>query len=94
MATDLAVSTLDDLVRDMGEIALHRIRGRPPLGTATEADLIEFNRRGTPQSELIDGVLVEKAKSYIESILAMVLGTYLRQFFVPKNLGHVYGPTE
>jgi Uma2 family endonuclease len=41
--------------------------------------------------ELVEGVLVEKAMGYLESILAMALARHLANFVVPQNLGHVSG---
>jgi Uma2 family endonuclease len=41
--------------------------------------------------ELIEGVLVEKAAGYEESILAVYIGRMLGNFVRPRNLGHVSG---
>ena len=49
-----------ELVWNLGEIPLERIRVQPPLGTATEDDLIEFNACKEGLCELVDGCLVYK----------------------------------
>ncbi len=56
--------TLDDLVERLGGIPLSRILVEPAPGTATEADVLEAERRYDRLYELVDGVLVEKAMGY------------------------------
>lgn len=51
--------TVADLLHALGDIAPERVRTVPPMGTATEADLL---RAGKPICELIDGTLVEKER--------------------------------
>ncbi|MFV1968149.1 MAG: Uma2 family endonuclease [Pirellulaceae bacterium] len=87
-----APQTLADLLRELGEIPLERIRLYPPPGTATEQSVLEVEAQGRRLCELVDGVLVEKAMGYVESIIAGAILAALRQFVVPKNLGHVSGP--
>lgn len=79
--------TLADLVDRLGGIPLHRIQLVPAPGTAVEADVVR--RR---MCELIDGVIVEKAMSYFESRLAMVLVWYLETYLQANKLGYVVGP--
>src|SRR5215468_1891250 len=70
----VAADNLAELVEQLGDIPLERIRMRPPPGTATEADVLaalEAPRKRI--CELIDGVLVEKPMGYTESILASYL---------------------
>ncbi len=62
--------TLDELVERLGGIPLSRILAHPAPGMATEADLLEAERRYDRIYELVDGVLVEKAMGIRESILA------------------------
>ena len=62
--------TLDDLVERLGGIPLSRILVDPAPGTATEADVLEAERRYNRLYELVDGVLVEKAMGFSESLLA------------------------
>lgn len=85
------VETLADLLDQLGGISPQRVRIRPPLGTATVDDLIEISRREGRLFELVDGVLVEKAMGYRESVLALALGEFLRRFVIPANLGIVSG---
>ena len=82
---------LDDLMDRLGHVPLNRIRLRPPLGTATERDVLDITMRENRMCELVDGVLVEKAMGYGESILAMFIARMLGNFVVPQNLGHVTG---
>jgi Uma2 family endonuclease len=86
-----AIRTLADLLDRLGRVPLERIRFHPPPGTATERDVLEIAAREDRLCELVDGVLVEKPMGYGESILALFLGHMLRNFVVPRNLGHVTG---
>jgi hypothetical protein len=52
-----AESTLADLLEQLGNIPPDRILVKPPLGTATEKDVLEVERRKGLAPELIDGVL-------------------------------------
>lgn len=96
MATDILTPTNDrtvaDLVAELGDIPLERIRLHPPIGTATEEDLIQNNdveRR--VRCELIDGTLVEKAQmSYLEDSLTTVLATFLHTFLWKHKLGKAF----
>jgi Uma2 family endonuclease len=94
MATATLVSepaeTLADLVKQLGDIPLERIRLKPPPGTATEDDLIAALE--APQKricELIDGVLVEKAVSTREALLAGIIIQLMWNFVEPRHLGIV-----
>ena len=83
----------DSLVERLGDIPLNRIRLHPALGTATEDDVIialEAPRKRI--CELIDGVLVEKARGYRESVLAGVFIELLNAWVRPRNLGLVSTP--
>jgi Uma2 family endonuclease len=86
-----AIETLADLLEGLGQVPLDRIRFHPAPGTATERDVIEIEARENRLCELIDGVLVEKAMGFVESILAGAILAALREFVVPRNLGHVTG---
>lgn len=88
-----ADDSLADLVQRLGGIPLDRIRLRPPPGTATEADVIAAMEAPRKRlCELIDGVLVEKAMGYTESVLATYLIVQLDAFVRPRNLGLVTAP--
>src|SRR5438477_464174 len=87
-----AVQTLADLLDRLGGISADRVMAHPPPGTATEADvltLLEAPRKRI--CELIDGVLVEKAMGYRESILGGMILEKVNGFVRPRNLGLVSG---
>ena len=87
-----AIETLADLLEQLGGIAPTRVRFRPALGTATEKDVLAI--RNSPERrlcELVDGVLVEKAMGFRESLLACALIEILRGFVRQRNLGLVTG---
>jgi len=82
-----------ELLDRLGHVPPERIRLQPPPGTATEADVLtalEAPRKRL--CELIDGVLVEKAMGYSESVLASLLIELLNAFVRPRNLGLVTAP--
>lgn len=83
--------TLADLVQRLGDVPLNRIRIPPAPGLATEEHLLEIHRREKRLCELVEGVLVEKAMGYSESILAVALAGWLRAFVIPRRLGLVSG---
>lgn len=85
------IHTLADLLERLGGIAPARVRYHPAPGTATEADVIAARGREGRNCELIDGVLVEKAMGYPESLLAVALAGLLREFVRPRNLGLISG---
>ena len=78
---------LEDLVEQLGNIPLSRVRLDPPPGLATEADVLEAERKHNRLCELVDGVLVEKGIGYRESLLAAALIEFLRRFVKPRKLG-------
>ena len=78
VATAAKLDNLQDLVERLGNIPLSRVRLIPPLGLATEADVIEAERDQNRLCELVDGVLVEKGMGYGESLLAGALIEILR----------------
>jgi len=83
--------TLADFVASLGGIPLDRIRVSPPLGTATEKDVLEVERQTGCPCELIDGTLVEKTMGYYESFLAMKIGFLIQSFLTTHDLGIVLG---
>src|SRR5437868_4908364 len=83
--------TMADLLHDLGDIPPERVRLWPLPGTATEADILERERAEGSLFELVDGVLVEKAMGYRESILAGYILRLLHEFIQPRNLGFVSG---
>ena len=84
--------TMADLLASLGHIPLQRIRMRPPPGTATEEDVLKAEGHTGRICELIDGVLVEKAMGYLESLLAGAIVEALRKFVRQRNLGIVLTP--
>src|SRR4051812_2533333 len=87
----LDVETVADMIEQLGGIPPSRIRMRPLPGTATEQDVIDINAHEGRLFELIDGVLVEKAMGFRESLLAVVIAARLNEFVLPRNLGLVTG---
>jgi len=85
-----AVDTFADLLHNLGDIPPHRVLWRP--FPATEEDVVRL-ADGDPKRlcELIDGILVEKAMGFRESLFAMILGTYVVEFVRPRRLGVVAG---
>jgi Uma2 family endonuclease len=90
-ATPAAPETVAELLERLGDIPPSRIHIKPPLGTATEQDVVEAEARTGRLCELVDGVLVEKAMGYYESMLAVLLGHFLRQHLDANDLGIVLG---
>ena len=86
------VTTVRDLLRRLGNIPPERVRLHPTPGTATEKDVIEVLDRENRPCELVDGTLVEKGMGYQESRIAMLIGTFLNVFVLPRKLGLVTGP--
>ncbi len=85
------METVADLIDRLGGIPAERIRLNPPLGTATEHDLIRLLDGADKRIyELIDGVLVEKAMGTREGLFAAymcrVIGNHAEEF----DLGLVF----
>jgi Uma2 family endonuclease len=83
--------TLADVLRQLGGISPRRIRFRPAPGTATEKDVVKIRDRERRLFELVDGVLVEKVMGYWESVLAIELAGFLRDFIKRRKLGTLAG---
>jgi Uma2 family endonuclease len=92
LPTHINPPTMDGLIGRLGRIPLSRVLSQPAPGQATEADLIEAQRKYDRLYELVDGVLVEKGMGFAESILAGALIEFLRKFVIPRNLGLVSTP--
>jgi Uma2 family endonuclease len=84
------IETLADLL-DRLAVPPNRIRMQPPPGTATEADVLATLNGEKRLCELVDGVLVEKAMGFYESLLAAVLIRLLGNFVHAHRLGVVPG---
>lgn len=87
----IAVETLADLLRELGDVPPDRVLMRPPPGTADEADLLLLVERDKCLCELIDGVLVEKPMGWYESRLAVALTIYLEAYLTDRDIGFVLG---
>jgi Uma2 family endonuclease len=85
------IPTLGELLNRLGGVPAERVRYYPLPGTATEQDVIEIEAREHVHCELVDGVLVEKPVGFEESYLALLIGTLLNNFVLPRNLGIVTG---
>jgi Uma2 family endonuclease len=85
------VRTLADLLHDLGDVSPDRVLVDPPIGTATDQDVVDLDDHEDRICELMDGVLVEKIMGVSESFLAMLIGTILNAFVLPRKLGVVLG---
>jgi Uma2 family endonuclease len=85
-----SIRTLADLIEDLG-VGPKRILFRPIPGTATEQDVLDFDDHEDRLVELIDGVLVEKAMGFEESIVGCAIVFLLTQHVRPRKLGVVAG---
>lgn len=82
--------TIADLIEQLGGIPPARILLHPAPGTATEEDVLRLEGAANKRlCELIDGVLVEKAMGFSESLLAAFLIRYLGNFVEKHKLGKV-----
>lgn len=84
--------SLADRILDLGGIDAGRIRSTPAPGSATIADLIRATAEDGRLYELVDNTLVEKAMGWQESVLAMALAQWLRNYLDVHNLGVITGP--
>ena len=85
------IETVADLVKRLGGIPLERIRIRPPLGTATEKDVIEAEEHEKRLCELVDGTLVEKAMGFEEVRVASQLGHFIQSYLDEHDRGICVG---
>jgi Uma2 family endonuclease len=85
------IRNLADLVKRLGDIPLERIRFRPPVGTATEEDVLEAEEHEKGLCELVDGTLVEKAMGFEEARVALQLGHLIQSHLDETDLGICLG---
>jgi len=85
------LGTVADLLDRLGGVPPRRVWLHPTPGMATEDDVISAERRANRLCELVDGVLVEKAMGFPESVLAGAILAALRAFVKPRKLGVVSG---
>jgi Uma2 family endonuclease len=79
------VPTIADLLRQLG-VPARRVLLKPTPGQATEKDLLRY--KGT-LVELIDGVLVEKAMGWYESLLGFIIAYHQYTYNRKHKLGIV-----
>jgi Uma2 family endonuclease len=83
--------TLADVLEQLGGIDPRRVRAWPPLGEATEKDVLHFLDHEDRLYELVDGILVEKVYGFMESVLAADIGARLNSLASQHDLGIVAG---
>ena len=84
--------SLADLLEHLGGIPAYRVLLQPAPGFATEADVIRLEAQANKRlCELIDGVLVEKAMGFRESVIAQELGTDIVIYLRRNNIGTTAG---
>ncbi len=93
IATELEpLETLADLMEQLGNVQLERIRLHPFPGTATIDDVLRLcDREPKCLCELVDGVLVEKVMGAPESRLAARLIHVLQSYLDEHDLGILTG---
>jgi Uma2 family endonuclease len=80
--------TFAELLRELGDVPLERILLNPPIGTATEDDLVALlDGLKKRLCELVDGVLVEKTTGARESIIASIVSFYFWSYLEENDLG-------
>jgi Uma2 family endonuclease len=93
LSAPLSVDTVADLLARLGDVPASRVRLSPPPGLATEQDVLRMYASSERRlCELVDGVLVEKAMGFRESVLAVELARLLGNFVKSGDLGLVAGP--
>lgn len=84
--------TVSDVLTDLGGISSSRLRANGSSDSpAGIGDLAQAHAAGS-SCELVDGMLVEKAMGYRESLIAMMIGRFLLDFVSKRQLGLVSGP--
>src|SRR4051812_4918552 len=80
--------TVADLIRRLGDVAPERILITPPIGTATEADVIRWlDGPEKRMVELIDGVLVEKPVATSEGMFGGYIYRKISDYAEDHDLG-------
>jgi Uma2 family endonuclease len=82
------VETLEELMEQLGNIPLSRVRMQPPPGTATEEHLAAAGKHaGRKLVELVEGVLVEKAVGTREALLGGIVVHLMWNYLEVHKLG-------
>jgi Uma2 family endonuclease len=79
--------TMDELLESLGGISPKRVRLTPTPGTATVRDVIRLLDRHKRKFELVDGTLVEKVMGLKESVVALELGSILKDW--NRHVGNI-----
>lgn len=87
------VTSMAELIRDLGGVSVKRIRANPPPGFATEADVLRLAEKEGRLYELIDGTLVEKAMGWGEVKIEGWLLRKLYEYLDDHDIGQVYPGT-
>jgi Uma2 family endonuclease len=84
--------TMAEVLEQIGEVPLSRLPVRPPMGTATEKDVVDALERADKRLyELVDGYLMEKPMGTKEGLLASFIAHLLWAFLDEHDLGIVLG---
>ena len=89
----VAPRTLADVLHDLGDIDANRVRWHR-LGRATVADVVNIDDHEDRLFELVDGVLVEKATGFQESLLAVSLSTFIKTSWIREDWVRCLVPME
>lgn len=82
--------TLAEVLHKLGDIPVERIR--LPIGSATEKDVIRLLDGDDKHiCELIDGILVEKAMGWRETVIAVQCGRHIGNYLDEHDRGIVFG---
>jgi hypothetical protein len=74
------IVNLADLVDRLGGVGLDRILYEPPIGLATEQDIIRLYDDDVGLFELIDGTLVQKPPDFANAVFCASLGSQLGRY--------------
>lgn len=91
MVATLQVSTVGELLEQLGDVSPNRLLLKPAPGTATEADLLRVLKRKERLVELVSGTLVEKVMGVREAALATWISRLLGRFLDENDLGELIG---
>jgi len=81
--------TVEELLRELGDIPASRVLINPPIGMATDADLLRKVEVEHRLCEMVHGTLVEKPVGLHEGLLEAAIITVLSNFVLARNLGLV-----
>lgn len=90
-ASESPFVTVGQLLESTPAIPVARIRLSPTPGTATEDDVLAVHAKEKMLCELVDGILVEKAMGYEESIIAGYLLSAIHRYLDEHDLGVAAG---